>query len=101
MSPLLPGTQRTSSPTPSSQVGPPRLGYSDGYGKESPVATARLAPKLPPSSTIPWPLTGHWDPVGDSTTLGKRALGSGVTTWSGSPVPHPGLELTREDPVSG
>lgn len=101
MSPLLPGTQRTSSPTPSSQVGPPRLGYSDGYGKESPVATARLAPKLPPSSTIPWPLTGHWDPVGDSTTLGKRALGSGVTTRSGSPVPHPGLELTREDPVSG
>lgn len=62
---------------------------------------ASLVPKLPSSSTIPWPLTGHWDLVGDSTTLGKWALGSGVTMWSGSPIPHPGLDLMREDPVSG
>ena len=56
MWPLPPGTQRTSSPTPSSPVGPPRLVPADGYRKESPVATARLAPKPPPSSTVPWPL---------------------------------------------
>ena len=47
MSPLPPGTQRASSPTPSSQVGPPRLVPADGYRKES---------LLPQPG---WPLNSH------------------------------------------